>query len=104
IYSRGGGRGPGAGPMTELLFNWIPYNLRIPLLGVSFLGASAGIIGCFALLRKRALTGDALSHAALPGLCLAFVVVGDRNLSAMLVGALITGLLGILVIAALGRW
>src|SRR5262249_39926493 len=55
----------------------------------------------FAVLRRRALTGDALAHAALPGLCLAFLVVGERNLPAMLLGALVTGVLGVSIITAL---
>ena len=52
------------------------YNTLVVLIGVSLLGASSGMIGAFAVLRKRALTGDALSHAALPGLCLAFLALG----------------------------
>lgn len=71
------------------------YNTMIVLAGTGLLGANAGLVGTFAVLRRRALTGDALSHAALPGLCLAFLVVGARNLPAMLLGALATGLLGI---------
>lgn len=79
-------------------------NTQVVLLGVSLLGASAGLIGCFAVLRRRSLTGDALAHSALPGLCLAFLVLGRRDLFAMLVGAFLSGVLGILVITALRRW
>jgi manganese/zinc/iron transport system permease protein len=80
------------------------YNLLVVLAGVSLLGASSGIIGAFAVLRKRALTGDALSHAALPGLCIAFLLLRERNLVAMLIGALASGVLGIAIISALSRW
>src|SRR6187397_3525879 len=80
------------------------YNTLVVLAGVSLLGASSGIIGAFAVLRKRALTGDALSHAALPGLCLAFLLLRERNLTAMLIGALASGIAGIAIISALGRW
>jgi manganese/zinc/iron transport system permease protein len=80
------------------------YNTLVVLAGVSLLGASAGIIGAFAVLRKRALTGDALSHAALPGICLAFLILRERNLTAMLAGALVSGVIGIAIISALGRW
>ncbi len=80
------------------------YNMLVVLAGVSLLGASSGIIGAFAVLRKRALTGDALSHAALPGLCVAVIILRERNLSAMLLGALVSGILGIAIISALGRW
>jgi len=80
------------------------YNLLVVLAGTSLLGVGAGIIGAFAVLRKRALTGDALSHAALPGLCLAFLLLRERNLIALLAGALASGVVGIAVISALGRW
>jgi manganese/zinc/iron transport system permease protein len=80
------------------------YNAVLVLQGVSLLGAAAGVIGCFAVLRRRALTGDALAHASLPGLCLAFIILGQRSLPALLFGAAVTGVLGIGVIAALRRW
>jgi manganese/zinc/iron transport system permease protein len=80
------------------------YNTLVVLIGVSLLGASCGMIGAFAVLRKRALTGDALSHAALPGLCVAFLILGEKNLPAMLLGALASGVIGIAIISALGRW
>ena len=80
------------------------YNTLVVLAGVSLLGAASGIIGAFAVLRKRALTGDALSHAALPGICIVFLILRERNLIAMLAGALVSGVLGIAIISALGRW
>jgi manganese/zinc/iron transport system permease protein len=80
------------------------YNTLVVLAGVSVLAASSGIIGAFAVLRKRALTGDALSHASLPGLCIAFLLLRERNLPAMLLGALVTGVIGIAIISALSRW
>ena len=76
----------------------------VVMAGVSLLGACAGMVGTFAVLRRRALTGDALAHATLPGLCVAVLLVGGRDLSAMLVGAFAAGLVGIGVIAALRRW
>ncbi len=80
------------------------YNFVVVLCGVSMLGAGAGMVGAFAVLRKRALTGDALSHAALPGVCIAFLILGERNLSAMLFGALVSGIVGVAIISALVRW
>ena len=80
------------------------YNALVVLAGVSVLGASAGMIGAFAVLRKRALTGDALSHAALPGLCLAFLILRERHMAAMLLGALASGVAGVMILSALVRW
>jgi len=82
----------------------LKYNTLIVLAGVSLLGASAGMVGAFAVLRKRALTGDALAHAALPGLCIAFLILRERNVAAMLLGALASGVAGIMIISALRRW
>lgn len=82
----------------------LTYNTLIVLVGTSLLGASAGLVGSFAVLRRRSLTGDALAHAALPGLCLAFLVMGERSLPGMLLGAFLSGLAGIGAISALRRW
>ena len=82
----------------------INYNTLVVLLGTSLLGACSGMIGSFAVLRRQALLGDALAHAALPGLCLAFMLLGERNLPAMLTGALVTGLLGVSIVAGLRRF
>lgn len=90
--------------MAFLDFLGIPYNTSIVLAGVCLLGASAGVIGAFAVLRKRALTGDALAHASLPGVCLAFLIVGDKDFASLLAGAFVAGLAGIGVIAFLSRW
>jgi manganese/zinc/iron transport system permease protein len=82
----------------------IQYNTLIVLVGTGLLGASAGLVGSFAVLRRQALMGDALSHAALPGICLAFLWQGERNLPVLLSGALGTGLAGVATVAALRRW
>jgi manganese/zinc/iron transport system permease protein len=76
------------------------YNTRVVVTGTTVLGMAAGVLGCFALLRKRALMGDALSHATLPGIGLAFmfsVLSGGtgKSLAALLLGATISGLLGL---------
>jgi len=83
---------------------WPDYNTRIVLCGGGLLGLGAGIIGCFALLKKRSLTGDALAHASLPGVCLAYLIIGERSLPGLLFGALVSGVVGISVIAVLRRW
>jgi manganese/zinc/iron transport system permease protein len=83
--------------------DWWTYNTLVVLAGVGLLGGAAGLVGTFAVLRRRALTGDALAHAALPGLCLAFLLVGRRELPVLLAGALVTGILGVALIAGLRR-
>ena len=76
------------------------YNTRVVILGTACLGLAAGMIGTFMLLRKRALLGDALSHATLPGIALAFMLMVSmggtgKSLPGLLLGATVTGLLGV---------
>lgn len=67
-------------------------NFRWVLAGSVLLGMSSGALGAFALLRKRSLMGDVLSHAALPGICLAFMVSQSKSVGVLLAGAAVTGL------------
>ena len=53
----------------------------------------SGILGCFAVLRKQSLLGDAVSHASLPGVCLAFLFTNVKETEVLLFGALITGVI-----------
>jgi len=76
----------------ELLFN--DYTLRTITLGTAVLGAICGMLGSFAVLRKQSLLGDAISHAALPGIALAFLITGAKDSNILLLGALVSGLIG----------
>jgi ABC-type Mn2+/Zn2+ transport system permease subunit len=82
----------------------LAYNTLVVLAGVGLLGAGAGLIGSFTVLRRQSLTGDAVAHAALPGVCLAFLLIGQRNLPLLLLGALASGVLGMVIISALRGW
>ena len=53
---------------------------------------ACGLIGSFLVLRQNSMLGDAISHAVLPGLALAFLITSSRNVVPMIVGAGITGL------------
>ena len=75
------------------------YNTRLVVLSTTALGVAAGLIGTFLLLRKRSLMGDALSHATLPGIVLAFMLMvsmggSGKSLPGLLAGAAVFGLLG----------
>lgn len=78
------------------------HTLRTVTLGGALLGLVVGALGSFAVLRRQALLGDALSHAALPGVVLAFILQG-RDLGGLLVGAAIASLLAMLFITAVTR-
>ena len=82
------------------------YNTRVVMLGALLLGLASGVIGCFTLLRKRALVGDAASHATLPGIALAFIFMtlagGDgKSLPGLLLGASVAGVAGMGTILAI---
>jgi len=79
----------------------LQYNTLLVIAGTGLLGLSAGVIGAFAVLRRRALMGDALSHAALPGLCIAFMLYGERNFLVFMIGAVISGVIGVLCVSLL---
>jgi len=53
---------------------------------------TCGLLGCYLILRKMAMVGDAISHAVLPGIVIAFLISGSRDSVVMLAGA---GLIGI---------
>lgn len=67
---------------------WTDYTVRNVALGCAILGAVSGALGCLSVLRRQALVGDALSHAALPGVCLAFMLSqGNKAPLLLMVGA-----------------
>lgn len=74
------------------------------MLGTALLGGMSGVVGSFAVLRGRALVGDMLAHAALPGVCIAFLIMGTRNLLGLSLGALATGLVAIGAVTLIVRW
>jgi manganese/zinc/iron transport system permease protein len=99
---------PSLAQVVETMTFRAGFNTNTVIIGTTLLGLAAGIIGVFALLRKRSLMTDALSHATLPGIALAFLVatalgLDGRSLPVLLLGATITGILGVLCIQALLR-
>ena len=73
-------------------------NVRYVTLGSVLLAASSAVVGCFTVLRKRALVGDAVAHAVLPGVCLAFMLTGEKNPFVLLIGSFLTGWLSLVTI------
>lgn len=79
------------------------YTLRTVALGAALLGIVSGALGCFAVLRRQALLGDAMSHAALPGIALAFLITGRREPIILLIGAALAAWLAALLLLAITR-
>ena len=59
----------------------------------SLVAVTSGLLGCYLILRKMTMVGDAISHAVLPGIAIAFLVSGSRNSVPMLIGAAAFGML-----------
>jgi len=85
----------------ELLFS--DYTLRIVAMGAAILGILSGALGSFAVLRGQSLLGDAMSHAALPGVVLTFMLTGLKTPAALMIGAAIACTAGLLLILAVTR-
>lgn len=78
-------------------------NVRFVVLGTIILGASAAMVGTFTFLRKRALIGDAIAHAILPGVCLSFMISGTKDPITLIIGAVISGWISLLLIDAISN-
>jgi manganese/zinc/iron transport system permease protein len=100
---------PGLGTVIETMTFQAGFNTGMVIAGTTLLGFAAGIIGVFALLRKRSLMTDALSHATLPGIAIAFLAAGwlgmdGRSLPILLLGATVSGVVGMVCIQAILRF
>ena len=80
------------GALQQLLTD---YTLRNVALGALALGAVSGIVSVYAVLRRQSLMGDVMSHAALPGIVMAFLIAGVRAPLPLFAGALLAGLIGL---------
>lgn len=89
----------GLGAFERLLEPFIYH--RAPMIVSTIMGALLGLVGCFVVLRRMALLGDALSHAVLPGVVIAFIIInavtgtlaGSWEMAGLFLGALLAGLL-----------
>jgi manganese/zinc/iron transport system permease protein len=79
------------------------YTLMIVASGAALLGAVSGSLGTYAVLRRQSLLGDAISHAALPGIAIAFLLTGSKAPLILVLGAAIAGWLGTLLIMSIVR-
>lgn len=86
--------------MNSLLefFSFSDPNVRYVAFGTVLLTASAAMVGCFTFLNKKALVGDAIAHAVLPGVCLGFILSGTKNPVFLVTGAFLTGWLSMIAV------
>jgi manganese/zinc/iron transport system permease protein len=81
----------------------LDYTDSVVLIGSVTIGITAGVLGAFAVFRQRSLVGDAISHATLPGVVIAFIATGAKDASSLAVGAALTGVVAAVLIVAIER-
>lgn len=79
------------------------YTFQIVALGTGILGCISGVVGTYVTLRKESLLGDTLSHAALPGIGLMFMLIQQKLTPMLLIGAVMTGILAVLFIQLINQ-
>ena len=79
------------------------YTLIVVGLGTAILSMAAGVVGTFSYLRKRALIGDVISHAVLPGVAIAFMLSGVKNSLYFALGATASGMLSVWLVDLIQR-
>lgn len=86
--------------INQLFFD---YTIRTVALGAAVLGIVSGALGTFALLRRQSLLGDAMSHAALPGVVLAFMLTQSKAPIVLILGAAVAGVIGTALMIGITR-
>ncbi len=87
--------------MRQLVQLMTDYTFQTVAMGAALLGALSGVMGSFAVLRRESLLGDGVSHGALPGVVLAFLLTGSKRTEVLLLGALATGLIAVVSITGI---
>lgn len=81
----------------------LDFTLRTVALGTAVIGIVSGALGSFAVLRRQSLLGDAMSHAALPGIVLAFLLTRSKTPIVLLLGAVLAGWVAALLMSTTVR-
>lgn len=88
--------------VPELFYDlFFDYTLRTVALGSAVLGIVSGALGAYAVLRRQSLLGDAMSHAALPGIAIAFLLTGSKMPLVLILGAAVAGWIATLLIMSI---
>lgn len=89
--------------MTTIIGLFSDYTFQTVALGSALLGMISGVMGSFAVLRKQSLLGDGVSHSALPGVVMAFLMLGSKNTEVLLLGGFVSGLIATFLIISIVR-
>jgi manganese/zinc/iron transport system permease protein len=85
------------------MFEWYESDTVVVLVGI-LCSMACALLGNFLVLRKQSMMGDAISHAVLPGLAMAFLLTGSRGSTVMFLGAAVVGVFTALFTSWLARW
>ena len=85
------------------MFEWYSSDSTVVLVGV-LCSMACALLGNFLVLRKQSMMGDAISHAVLPGLAMAFLITGSRDSSVMFIGAAAVGVCTALFTSWIAKW
>ena len=83
-------------PIISFIFAFLDVNILWVFVGIVCMSSGAAVVGTFLFLQKRSLIGDTISHAILPGICLAFLLTQTKQTWVLLLGAILSGYLGLL--------
>ncbi len=73
------------------------------IINACIISITCGLLGCFLILRRMAMVGDAISHAVLPGIVISFLVFNGRYSFAMVMGAVLFGMIATIMIETLKK-
>ena len=74
------------------------YSFIVVAIGTMLLAMATGIVGTISILKGQSLIGDAVGHASLPGIILAFMISGRKSSLILMLGAIVAGIVAFILI------
>lgn len=90
--------------MKSIVFLLNNHTFRMVILGCTMLGICCGVLGSFVYLKRQCLFGDAIAHAALPGIVIAFLIQKNKETKFLFMGAIIAGFLSVTLIHLIKKY
>ena len=76
------------------LFTFQDSSIAFVVIGITLLGLGSAYVGTYSFLDKKALLGDAISHAVLPGVVMAYILGIPFGIGAFVAAMLAVVLIG----------
>ncbi len=81
-----------------MMVEWYNATITYVIIGNIFIAVTISALGTLVLLQRNPLSGDAIAHAQLPGICFGFLIVGKKEITPIIIGATVCGLIACLLI------